>query len=232
MVDAISGNAGYTGGTSGASNKTGTSAASQKETFLKLLTAQLAHQDPLSPMDSTQFVSQLAQFSSLEATLDTNAKLDLLGVQQGGIANTTVAGLVGHEVTVKGSSVKLTGQGITATVAYTLNADAATTTLTVRNAEGKIVRHIDAGAHKTGAVQTLWDGKDDSGGLAPTGDYTVTIDAKTADGTPVPVQQETTAKLESVSFEAGYPMLHLSNGVSAPASELIRVGEKDAAQAL
>ena len=48
------------------------------QTFLKLLTAQMRHQDPLEPLDSTQFVAQLAAFSSVEQQIETNTKLETI----------------------------------------------------------------------------------------------------------------------------------------------------------
>lgn len=50
-------------------------ALSQRETFLKLLIAQIRHQNPLQPADAMQFVSQLAQFSELEQMIQIRAEL-------------------------------------------------------------------------------------------------------------------------------------------------------------
>lgn len=47
------------------------------ETFLRLLTTQLQNQDPLDPTNSTEFVAQLANFSSVEQQVQTNTKLEL-----------------------------------------------------------------------------------------------------------------------------------------------------------
>lgn len=55
-----------------------TKAEEEFQTFLQLLTAQMRHQDPLEPLDSTQFVAQLAAFSSVEQQITTNEKLDNL----------------------------------------------------------------------------------------------------------------------------------------------------------
>lgn len=53
-----------------------------KEVFLKLLTAQLKYQDPLNPMDNTEFVGQLAMFSTLEQVMNINNTLEQLATYQ------------------------------------------------------------------------------------------------------------------------------------------------------
>lgn len=53
-----------------------------KEAFLKLLTAQLKYQDPLNPMDNTEFVGQLAMFSALEQVININNTLEQLANSQ------------------------------------------------------------------------------------------------------------------------------------------------------
>src|SRR3954468_4264142 len=78
-----------------------------KDAFLKLLVAQISHQDPLKPMDDTAFVAQLAQFSSLEQTMGINTRLDALAAQERGGQNTTIGALVGKSVTVRGSITTL-----------------------------------------------------------------------------------------------------------------------------
>ncbi|MEX6504989.1 flagellar hook assembly protein FlgD [Jiella sp. M17.18] len=70
------------GTTTGSNAAAGTAAATKKAStldynaFLTLLVAQMKNQDPLNPTDSTQFVSQLASFSSVEQAVQTNTKLD------------------------------------------------------------------------------------------------------------------------------------------------------------
>src|SRR5262245_43761270 len=104
MVDSIKGNDG-----SGNASALGSSPLSGalggqamgKDAFLKLLVAQISHQDPLKPMADTEFVAQLAQFSALEQQMGTNKMLELVAVQQRGLANTADTALVGKSVTVK-----------------------------------------------------------------------------------------------------------------------------------
>ncbi len=194
-----------------------------QDAFMKLLVAQISHQDPLKPMDDTAFVSQLAQFSALEQTMGTNKRLDFLASQNQGIANTDVANLVGKSVTVKGSSVALDGTGFSQPVHFTLGDNADKVTVTIHDASGKTVRTLQVGAHQAGLVNAAWDGRDDNGMTQPKGNYTVQIDAKNAAGAPVSASQETTGVLKSVNYSNGYAKLVLDNGVEAPASDLISV---------
>jgi len=79
------------------------------EDFLRILTTQLNNQDPLKPMDNTEFVAQLAQFTSLQEAQQSNEKLDtLLGIQ----AAQQSVGLIGRLVTVLSSGARGTVTGI------------------------------------------------------------------------------------------------------------------------
>jgi flagellar basal-body rod modification protein FlgD len=76
------------------------------EDFLRILTTQLNYQDPLKPMDNTEFVAQLAQFTSLQENQQTNDKLDnLLNIQSA----TQSVGLIGRTVDVNASGSSQTG---------------------------------------------------------------------------------------------------------------------------
>ena len=106
-------------------------------TFLTLLTTQLQNQDPLSPMDSTQFTQQLVEYSQVEQQINTNSNLqNLISLQQAG-AGAAAVGYLGKNVTVTNGNAALTNGS--ATWNYNLPAAAATTTLTVTDATGKTV---------------------------------------------------------------------------------------------
>src|SRR5450755_2559568 len=98
----------------------GTNSTLGEQDFLKLLLAQLKNQDPLAPQDNTQFVAQLAQFSTLQATMGINTRLDTLSTQNTGMANTENVNLVGKTATVKGSLVTDDGSGGVVPIVFTL----------------------------------------------------------------------------------------------------------------
>ena len=79
-----------------------TNAASQntvtKDEFLKLFVTQLKNQDPLNPMDSTGFTTQLAQFSSLEQLTNINGGITSLLASQNSLQNASAANLIGKQV--------------------------------------------------------------------------------------------------------------------------------------
>lgn len=86
-----------TGNSSGTQN-TASNDATKNSTlnyndFLKLMVAQLRNQDPLNPTDSTEYMSQIAQFSSVEQGINTNAKLDQLLVNSNISQASTMVGL-------------------------------------------------------------------------------------------------------------------------------------------
>ena len=86
--------------------------ASDFETFLKMLTAQARYQDPLEPIDSTEYAAQLAQFSMVEQQVQTNDTLSALMGQMGTSGMAALAGWVGMEARVQ-SPVYFDGQPIT-----------------------------------------------------------------------------------------------------------------------
>ena len=194
-----------------------------REAFLKLLVAQLSHQDPLKPMEGTEFVTQLAQFTTVEQQIIQSAKLDLISLQMKGLSNNEAAGLVGKQVTIRGSGVAFDGFTPTSS-SVTLDGPVEKITVEVRGPDGELVRTMELGKHEAGALPITWDGKTDAGGKAPPGTYTFEVKAENKDGEPVTTKQDVTGTVVSVSFDKGYPELVLDSGVRAPISDLVAVG--------
>jgi len=190
---------------------------------MKLLVAQIQHQDPLNPQSNTEFVSQLAQFSSLSEQTNTNKLLELVSIQQKGLANTDDVQLIGKTVTVSGNSLTSTGQGYAVPGSMTLNGAAASVQMTISDANGNEVRTMNLGAHGAGVMQFSWDGRNDTGTVQPAGSYKMSVTAKDAKGNPVDVSQTTTGVVKSVSYDANGPLLTLMDGSTARTSDLSSV---------
>lgn len=161
--------------------------------FLTMLTAQIQYQDPLEPMDSTQFVSQLAQLSQVEQAVQTNSNLESLSVQVATLAELSGANMIGREVTVASDKVVLEDGE---TQSYFQLAYAATAvSAEIRDPLDRVVRTMSGLSGEAGESIALdWDGLDDSGNPQLDGAYTFTITA--TDDTGAAVQSFTFRKTE------------------------------------
>lgn len=187
--------------------------------FLLLLTAQIRHQDPLAPMDSEQFVTQLAQLSQVEQAVQSNQNLE--GIQNSLNSSSVLSdlSLIDREVEAESAQVSKTGD-LTA-FEYRLDAMANEVVVHVLNSSGQPVRSLNAKDLTPGeSHKVVWDGRDASGALMPNGTYRLSVAARDADDEAVAATTFVRAKVESVTFEGGYPRLILSNGQDISSSQI------------
>ncbi len=152
-------------------------------TFINMLTTQLKNQDPLSPMDSTQFTQQLVAFAGVEQQIKSNSKLDsLISLQQSG-GSTQYLNYIGKEIEVSSDQVPLTSTTY-GKFSYTLPNVATTAKVEISNSDGTVVRtqNVSTGVGKH-VIQ--WDGKNDDSEDLPNGTYTVKVTAVGADGAAI-----------------------------------------------
>lgn len=163
-------------GLNGTSTKTATSTVDASQSrFLTLLTTQLKNQDPLNPMDNAQVTSQLAQISTVDGIEKLNKTLQTLVDSSSESQSLQAAALVGHGVLISGSKLALGENGAVGGIENTEAVDRAT--VTIKDANGLTVRTLDLGALDAGTHNFVWDGKDDSGAAAATGNYTMSVSA-------------------------------------------------------
>jgi flagellar basal-body rod modification protein FlgD len=177
-----------------------------KNEFLKILTEQLAHQDPTKPMSSEAFVAQLAQFSTLEQMQNSNDTLTkMLTMQQSSSQNEVIA-MVGKDALYDSHEMELAKDGKISVVA-TLASSAGDVTMAVSDADGNLVRRQSFGSMKGGEHDLTWDGRSNTGALLQPGTYSVSVSATDLSGNPVPVTQQSRARITGVSFENGSAQL-------------------------
>ncbi|HYD87759.1 MAG TPA: flagellar hook assembly protein FlgD [Vitreimonas sp.] len=180
------------------------------DTFLVLLTAQLQNQDPLAPMDSTQFTQQLVQFSQVEQQIRTNEQLEgLVGQYQAATAGAALSYL-GKDAIIEADETYLAGGA--ANWAYNLPQNATTMTVHVRDASGKIVYTTTTAARTAGEHLFTWDGKTNNNTTAPDGVYTLTFEAKDAAGEEIDPTINVRETIMGVDFSGGTPVVITPSG--------------------
>lgn len=194
-----------------------------KDDFMKLLIAQMSNQDPLSPVDNSEFVAQLAQFSSLESMNSVRDAVDSLSLLQSAATNAQVASLVGREVTVQGEDFSL-HQDQPVDLGYQLASAAEKVEVTIYDQDGHKVRTMSLGPQESGAGTFSFDGHDDDGNPLPAGDYSFKIAAFSADDVSVASVTKISGRVSGISFENGYPEL-LINGQRYPLAAVTEVSE-------
>lgn len=156
------------------------------DVFLRLLVTQLQSQDPTNPVENEDFVAQLAQFTTLEQTTNSNKLLEELVGQNTQRSQFELLNLLGHSVVTTGNTISLETNGET-TLSYALSGNAQTVNIEVLGPGGQILRTLNPGsAQATGGHQVLWDGKDQDGDPLPAGVYQFRVKAEDGDKKPVP----------------------------------------------
>ena len=176
------------------------------DTFLKLLTTQLQHQDPLDPMDTNEFTSQLVEFTGVEQAMLTNKKLENLIALQTDMQLNDAVGYIDKKVGADGIILML--QDGEATITYDLGANAAEANILIIDEQGNTVRTIKADK-EVGHHEIVWDGLDDDGDPLDDGLYGFLVTAIDADKKGVPLVQGTIGKVTGVKLVDGVVTLEI-----------------------
>jgi flagellar basal-body rod modification protein FlgD len=178
-----------------------------KDEFLKLLTFQLQHQDPMNPVDQSKMTGELAQFSQLEQLSNLNSKFDQNNKNQMIKDKFYAASFVGKRVVTSGTSLKLTEPGQSSDVLFKIEAPAKQVVIRILDEKNQTVGEIWKENMAPGPQQITWDGVSLDGQLAAKGNYQVMVKAWDQTGKPVGAQTQATGMVSSVNFEEGEPVL-------------------------
>ncbi len=201
-IDPIAAQAGQVGGDR-------TRLSDNYDTFLLLLTAQLQNQDPLAPMDSTQFTQQLVQFSQVEQQIRTNEQLEGLVTQYQAASAGAALSYLGRDALIESGQTTLSnGQ---ASWGYTLASAASEVTLTIRDARGRAVFET-TGETSDGSHMLTWNGRDSEGNQLPDGPYSLVVSATSAAGDAVASTLTVRETIMGVDFSGATPLVITAAG--------------------
>ncbi len=187
--------------------------SSDFDTFLKLMTTQMKNQDPLNPIDSSDYATQLATFSGVEQQMKSNELLAALSSQMSVLGMSQLAAWVGQEARAD-APVWMDGDP----VSLSLPAGAGTqATLVVRNANNEVVARetvpVSGGEYR-------WLGADASGNPLPQGLYALSLE-RAAEGQVVATQPvEAYARIMEARNGTNGATLMLEGGVEISADKI------------
>lgn len=178
-----------------------------KDEFLKLLTFQLQHQDPMNPMDQSKMTGELAQFSQLEQLSNLNKKFDDANKTKGIEDKFYAASFVGKKVVTTGSTINIKNSGDPGDVLFKLDGDASKVMIRILDEKNNIMGEIWKDGMSEGSHQVTWDGVALDGSPAVKGSYRAQVKAWDNQGNEVFAKTEATGVVQSVTFDEGEPVL-------------------------
>ena len=209
-------------------SSTGTAATKKKDTlgqaeFMKLMTEQLKHQDPLKPQSNAEFIGQMAQMSTVQGIADLNTTMTGFTSALTGDQVLKGASLVGHSVVVPSHSVALPATGNA--TGLVMSPSAGTVKFEITDASGVVVDTIEVDATAKGETTFAWDGLKANGERAPEGKYSIKATHTAADGTATALNTYVDATVDSVTIGSDGLYLNLPGLGTAPLDYVLRVGK-------
>jgi flagellar basal-body rod modification protein FlgD len=183
--------------------------------FMQLMMAQLKNQDPFKPTDPSQFLGQLAQFSTVTGIQNMQNSVTELA---GSLRSTQVlngASLVGREVLAPSTTATLAAGG-TLTGAASIPEGVVGVQVAVRDSAGQLVRRFDIQAAHVGLTEFTWDGRDAAGNPVAAGDYEIDITGKSG-GETYEFDPLLTSRVASVTIDPSRGDLVLNTDIGAVA---------------
>lgn len=199
-----------------------TQKAGGKDEFLQLMIAQMKNQDPMKPMESGEFLSQLAQFES--ATGIRELKDSFTGLSDTLQSNQALqaSGMVGRTVLVPSNVASLTTAGLHSMIDLTERVDELK--VSVYDSSGQLVSSAAMGPQSKGMLRFDWDGRSKEGQMLPPGNYVVKAESLMG-GVSTAASTYSLARVESVSLGQGGRgvTLNLAGGGSSTLSDVKQV---------
>ena len=194
-----------------------------QDEFFDLMITQLQNQDPFKPMESGDFLGQIAQFSTVSGISELRQSFATLASSLQSSQALHASTMVGREVVVPRDTVTLKTDG-NVPLSATLPSKATSVKLTVADDAGQVVRQTLLGPRDLGALRYDWDGLNDAAIRAPAGAYTIQFEA-TIDGRVEVLDTAVRARVDSVTLSrTGLPpTLNVDGLGSIDISEVLEI---------
>lgn len=179
-----------------------------QDAFFQLMVAQLKNQDPLKPLDSNEFLSQVAQFSTVSGIEEMRDSISELATSLQSNQALQASTLVGRDVLVPGNVGAFT-PGSSLGGAVELPASTGALDISIFDTSGQLVRRLELGAQAAGTARFAWDGISDAGTAAPAGPYMVQANA-VIDGKSQAIDTLVQTRVESVTLNSNPPGMTLN----------------------
>ncbi|MDY6905269.1 MAG: flagellar hook capping FlgD N-terminal domain-containing protein [Thermodesulfobacteriota bacterium] len=187
-----------------------------RDAFLQMLVAQLENQDPLNPMEGTEFTTQLAQYSTLEQQFNTNDNLEaILGaLQQKDASEENLLDYIGKEVYGNGNAIAV-NNGYAGAGSFVIG-EPADVLVSIFDADGNRVRDIYMGQKEAGTYGLSWDGTDNNGDLVNDGNYTFEVAAMNTSGSFIDVDTSFSGTVSGIARTETGNYLQVDNRYISP----------------
>ncbi|MBR1220953.1 flagellar biosynthesis protein FlgD [Bradyrhizobium sp. U87765 SZCCT0131] len=195
-----------TSSTATAASVANASSGMTTSSFLSLLVGELQNQDPLDPTSTTDFINQMSQYATFDATQQLDSQLGSMLTSLNSLLTMNSVNYIGHDVIAKGDTTSL--QDGTATYGYSLTSAAKSVSLTVQDSSGNVV-WSGSGPTASGMNSFTWNGQDSSGKQLTSGSYKLTVTATDNNGNSVYGYTTVTGKVSSVDSSSGTTMLNI-----------------------
>ena len=181
-----------------------------KDDFLKLMLAQMKHQDPTNPLKSHEMAAQMAQFTSVEQLTNINQGIEAMATQKGGHGgggSYDALGFIGKVASGDSSKIYRVDGDKGHEFGFELMGDALDVNIQVKDAAGNLVKTLELKNLKKGRNSVNWNGVTEDGLQARAGDYYFTVDARTMDGKKIHAQTQFEGRINGVKFSPQGPIL-------------------------
>lgn len=207
------------GTATGAGKKTN---ASDKADFLLLMTQQMKNQDPLNPVQGADFLSQLAQFSTVQGIQELQSSMGAVASVMENDQALRAAALVGRDVHIETDKFDHQAGG---TIKGEIDvAKTGPVNLEVLDSQGNVVRKMQLDATETGALAFTWDGKSDSGEAVAAGRYSIrAAGISTGDSKAESLPVQLVSRIDSISIGATGLMLNIAGLGNHPLSTIRQI---------